>query len=204
MANKGNLITFPPGIAVYPAVNRPDTKFDELGNYKADVKLPMEKAKKFIDQLSNVWKSHTGKPLKKSDNPLFYMEVDDDGEETGNVVFKCRVKNKTTKAGKLWDRRPMLIDAKKNDFPVDTAVWGGTTYRVQVEVYEWIAGTKKGVSLQPVVVQIIDLVTGGGKADTSAFDEEDGFEADEDETKGDTSGFDDEDGGDDASDDADY
>lgn len=198
---KGNLITFPSGIAVYPALNRPDTKFDELGAYKADFKLPLAKAQKYIDQLSETWKSHTGKAVKKSDNPMFYMETDDDGDETGNVVFKCRVKNRLNKQGKLWDRRPMLIDAKKGDFPVDTAVWGGTTYRVQAEVYEWLAGDKKGVSLQPVMVQIIDLVTGGGKADTGAFDEEDGYEADEG-SPGDTSGFDSE--GDDASDDTDY
>lgn len=202
---KGTLITFPKGIAVYPALNRPDTKFDELGAYKADFKLPLAKAEKFIDHLSNVWKTHTGKPIKKGDNPLFYMETDDDGDETGNVVFKVRVKNKLNKQGKLWDRRPLLIDAKKNDFPVDVAVWGGTEYRVQAEVYEWTAGTKKGVSLQPVMVQIIDLVTGGGKADSSAFDEEEGFEAEEYEgTSADTSGFDSDDEGDDASDDADY
>lgn len=200
---KGTLITFPSGIAVYPALNRPDTKFDELGAYKADFKIPLAKAQKFIDQLSAVWKNHTGKPVKKSENPMFYMELDDDGEETGNVVFKVRVKNRLNKQGKLWDRRPLMIDAKKNDFPVDVAVWGGTTYRVQAEVYEWTAGTKKGVSLQPTMVQIIDLVTGGGKGDSSAFDEEEGFEAEE-TSNADASGFDDNDGGEDTSDDADY
>ena len=109
--------------------------------------------------------------------------MDDEGEDTGNVIFKIRVKNKMGRNGKLWDRKPCLIDAQKGDFPTDVAVWGGTEYRVQFEVYEWIAGGKKGVSLQPVMIQIINLVTGGsgGSGDTSAFDEEDGYVAPEDQ-----------------------
>lgn len=199
---KGTVITFPKGIAVYPALDRPDTKFDELGAYKADFKLPMAEAEPYVEKLMSIWKGHVGKAAKKNDNPMFYFETDDDGEETGNVVFKVRVKNKISqKTGKLWDRRPMVIDAKKGDFPVDVPVWGGSTIRVQVEVYEWTAGgTKKGVSLQPLMVQIIDLVTGGGRGDTSAFDEEDGYETEEGANT-DTSGFDDESGDDAANDD---
>ncbi|WP_319413837.1 hypothetical protein [uncultured Cohaesibacter sp.] len=174
---KGQLITFPKGTSVYPALNRPDTKFDELGQYKADFKLPLEVAQPYIDRLLATWKSHVGKAAKKTENPMFYFELDDDGEETGNVVFKVRVKNKIGKNGKLWDRKPCIIDAQKGDFPVDVAVWGGTVYRVQAEVYEWMASGKKGVSLQPIMVQIIDLKTGGSKGDASAFDEEDGFTA---------------------------
>lgn len=187
---KGTLITFPKGTSVYPALNRPDTKFDELGQYKADFRLSAEEAEPYVKRLSEIWKAHTGKALKKSDNPLFYNELDDDGDETGNVVFKVRVKNRMTKKGKLWDRKPLLIDSKKGEFPEDTAVWGGTVYRVQAEVYEWIAANKKGISLQPVMVQIIELVSGSGKGDTSAFDEEEGFSTPE-EGGGDSGAFDD-------------
>jgi hypothetical protein len=183
-------ITFPrDGILVYPALYRPDTKFDALGQYKADVKLSREAAKPFMEKIQARAKAHTGKALKASENSVWKAEVNDDGEETGNVIFSIRVKNKVGKKdGKTWDRRPLLIDAKKT--PIDVNPWGGTVARVQAEIYEWEFGGKKGVSLQPLVVQIIELVTGSGsEPQLDDFDEEDGYAG---ESKPDTSDFDDE------------
>ncbi|WP_421868797.1 hypothetical protein [Pararhizobium sp.] len=181
------------GVAVYPALNRPDTKFDELGQYKADVKLSAEDAAPLIAKIQAVAKEHMGKVMPKAKNSAFEAVLNDEGEETGEVLFKIRVKNKLRKSdGKLWDRRPLVIDAKKNDLPVAVAIWGGTTMRVQFEVYPWNTGAKKGISLQPIMVQVIDLVTGGGRGDADAFDEEDGYEAEE-ETQANKSGFDNED-----------
>ncbi|WP_349434221.1 hypothetical protein [Pararhizobium sp. A13] len=181
------------GVAVYPALNRPDTKFDELGQYKADVKLSAEDAAPLISKIQAVAKEHMGKVMPKAKNSCFEAVLNDEGEETGEVLFKIRVKNKLRKSdGKLWDRRPLIIDAKKNDLPVAVAIWGGTTMRVQFEVYPWNTGAKKGLSLQPIMVQVIDLVTGGGRGDANAFDEEDGYEAEE-EAPADKNGFDNED-----------
>lgn len=181
------------GVAVYPALNRPDTKFDELGQYKADVKLSAADAAPLIAKIQAVAKEHMGKVMPKAKNSAFEAVLNDEGEETGEVLFKIRVKNKLRKSdGKLWDRRPLVIDAKKNDLPVAVAIWGGTTMRVQFEVYPWNTGAKKGISLQPIMVQVIDLVTGGGRGDADAFDEEDGYEAEE-ETQANKSGFDNED-----------
>lgn len=168
-------ITFPKdGILVYPALQRPDTKFDPLGAYKADVKISREAAKPYMAKIQERAKAHVGKPLKASENSVWKAEVDDEGNETGNVIFSIRVKNRIGKDGKTWDRRPLIIDAKKK--PVDVNPWGGTVARVQAEIYEWEFGGKKGVSLQPVVVQILDLVTGKGREpELDDFDEEDGF-----------------------------
>lgn len=179
------LITLPPGVAVYPALSRPDTKFDELGQYKANVKVPADKAQPFIAEIQKAAKAHLGKVLPKSDNACFKMVLDDEGEETGEVLFKVTVKNKRNRTtGKLWDRKPLLIDAKKKDLPTEVAVWGGSVIRVQAEIDEWIvkASGKKGLSLRPVVVQVLELVTGGGgsNADMSAFGEEEGYETDGD------------------------
>lgn len=193
---KGTLMLLPKGPAVYPALNRPDTKFDELGAYKADVAVSADEAKDIIAALQKVAKAHMGKALPKASNSCWYVETDDEGEETGRIVFKCRVKNRTRKDGKLWDRRPMVIDAKKNEMPTDVNVWGGSVIRVQVEIYEWNAGGKKGISLQPVVVQVIKLVSGSGP-DLSAFGEEDGYEVEDDDTAADTAPFSDESGVDD-------
>jgi hypothetical protein len=155
------------GIAVFPALNTPDKKFVDEGQYKADVRVPLEEAQPIIDQLKEAFKAHTGKALKGNGENLYSLEEDDNGDRTGNVIFKCKVKNRITKAGKLWDRRPQMFDATGK--LIDVQVWGGTEYIVGAEVYCWTAGDKKGVSLQPVAVQIINLVGPSGGTDASEF-----------------------------------
>ena len=180
MANNEQ-ISIGPGKAVYPRLSQPDTKFDELGQYKADVSVPLAEAEPIMEILSKPFKAHTGKAPKKADNTMFYFETDINGDETGNVVFKCRVKNKLRKRdGKLWDRKPKLFDAALK--PVDVNPFGGSTYVVSAEVYAWEAGAKKGVSLQPVGVQIIELVSGSGpSASSMGFKAQEGYMADPNE-----------------------
>lgn len=180
MSKTNDRITFPAGEAVYPALSRPDTKFDELGQYKADFRLSEADALPYIEKLQAIIKAHTGKPYPKKKNPLWYYEIDNEtGDETGYVVFKPRVKNKIRKNdGKLWDRKPLLIDSKKTPLSSDVNPWGGSTIKVQAEIYCYLQ-PKPGVMLQPLVVQVIDLVTGGSREDLSDFDEEDGYTASE-------------------------
>ena len=44
-------ITTPAGVARYPHLNRPDTKFDEIGVYKVNLELTAEEAEPFISQV---------------------------------------------------------------------------------------------------------------------------------------------------------
>lgn len=160
-------LSTPPGVAVYPRLKTPDTKFDELGIYKADVSVPMSDAVGIMKTLADIHKNHTGKVPPKADNTMWTVETDDAGEETGNVIFKLRVKNRLNKQGELWDRRPKQFDAALK--PVDVNPWGGTKMVVSFDVYEWTSGNKKGVSLQPCAVQIIDLKSGSGGPDAANF-----------------------------------
>jgi len=180
MANNEQ-ISIGPGKAVYPRLSQPDTKFDELGQYKADVSVPLAEAESIMEILSKTFKAHTGKAPKKADNTMWYFETNEDGDETGNVVFKCRVKNKLRKRdGKLWDRKPKLFDAALK--PVDVNPFGGSTYVVSSEVYAWEAGAKKGISLQPIGVQIIELVSfSGPSASSMGFKAQEGYMDDPDE-----------------------
>ena len=158
MADK--VFSTPPGIAVYPRLRTPDMKFDELGIYKADVAVPKAEASGLIKELQAIHKDHTGKPAKVSENTMFMDEVDDEGNETGNVIFKLRIKNRLNKKGEVWDRKPKQFDAQLR--PIDVNPWGGSKMVVSFTVYTWNAGDKKGVSLQPQGVQILELVTGTG------------------------------------------
>ena len=179
----------PVGTAVFPALKRPDTKFDELGIYKADLAVPLSEAEGLMSNLAAIYKGHNGKAPSKNDNTMWYVEEDkESGEPTGNVVFKLRIKNRIGKDGKLWDRRPKQFDAKLK--PIDVNPWGGTKMAVSFDVYEWSAGGKKGVSLQPVGVQIIELKTGSGAGPSDmGFAARDGFVGEDEPEAGDY-GFD--------------
>ena len=175
--------TTPKGTAVFPALTRPDTKFDELGIYKADIRIPSQEATTIIKRIEDAYRAHIGKahpknPESGNKNALYYVERDEEGNTTGNVVLKIRVKNKLKKDGELWDRKPKLFDAKLKPITERIAVWGGTEMKVSVELYAWINGATKGILLQPKAVQIIKLVTGGSSsadAGSFGFGEEEGF-----------------------------
>ena len=163
----------PKGTAVFPSLARPDTKFDELGMYKADLSVPLQEAKDLMGKLTEVFKRHTGKAPNANENTMWYKQTDKDtGEETGNVVFKIRVKNRMTKSGQLWDRKPVLFDAALK--PIQVNPWGGTEMIVSMSVYCWNAGGKMGVSLQPQAIQIINLVEGG--TSSHGFEATEGFD----------------------------
>lgn len=170
-------ISLPLGRAIYPALKFADTKFNELGIYKCNVSVPVKEATATMEKLSTIYKDYVGKAPAKAENTMWKMEIDEEtGDETGNVIFKCTVKNVQRKNGELWDRRPKQFDAKMN--PVDLDPSGGSELYVSASVYEWSAGGKKGVSLQPLAVQIINLVErGGASAESFGFEAQEGFEA---------------------------
>ena len=159
MANP-TTITLPKGIARFPSLHRPDTKFNENGVYKANVAVPLEEAEAVMTKLQSIAKAELGKALPKSDNSLWKMEIDDNGDETGTVMFKATVKNIIKKDGELWDRKPKQYDAELN--VVNEVVFGGSEIVVNAEVRVWEFSGKKGISLQPKAVQIVKLVGPSG------------------------------------------
>lgn len=192
----------PKGTLVFPALIRPDTKFDSNGQYKADLALTPDtnpKHAEFINQLRTWYKAHTGKvhpknPASDNKNALYYIETDKDTDEpTGRVVVKFRVKNKISKkTGELWDRQPALADSRGNLIEGrKPKIGGGTVGYVSFEKYAGVVpgGGDRYISLQPVLFQIIELVTYEGRARTAADygveAEEDGWVADEEEDEDD-------------------
>ena len=168
---QANTITLPKGIARFPSLHRPDTKFNELGVYKANVAVPAEEAEAVMTKLQSIAKAELGKALPKSDNSLWKMEIDDNGDETGMVMFKATVKNILKKDGELWDRKPKQYDADLK--VVNEVVFGGSELIVNCEVRIWEFSGKKGISLQPRAVQIIKLVGPSGDGD-NPFEKQDG------------------------------
>ena len=196
MAVKKTKLMSPKGVAVYPRLNRPDTKYNEHGTYSCDLRLEMNEAtKKLLAAITAEYKSHTGtdhpkKPVRKDKEAVFYFDQNDDGSYVlDSVTLKLRAKNVTVKkTGEIWDRKPKLFDAKGDPLPIDIKVGGGSGVKVAFEIDNGTIQKSgdKFTRLIPTAVQIIDLVEygDGGDAASFGFDEEDGFEAPEATTSG--------------------
>lgn len=171
-------ITTPKGTAQYPWLNTPDTKFSEHGDYKVNLIVPADQAKDFVAKVTAARKQAAIEEKAKKLAPLpFDKEVDDQGNETGNVVIKCKVANKVSKrTGEVWDRRPALFDARLN--PINDKVGGGSEIKLSCELYFWKSPSLgMGVSIQPLAVQVLKLVelSSGASADDFGFEAEEGF-----------------------------
>lgn len=193
-------VTTPRGVLKYPKLVTADTKFDAEGTYSTKFLLPgdEDETKEFMALLDDIY----GKGLEvfKKENPKksktatlvapYHMEVDDEGNETGNVEFsfKRKATGKSQKTGKTWQNKVALYDAKGK--PTKADPWGGTIAKLSVIIdpperaYSNPAGV--GVTVRLDAVQIIELKAGGERdAKSRGFEEEEGYE----DTSG---GFDDE------------
>ena len=140
--------------AFYPRLVRPDTKFNKLGQYKADIRVPVEEAKELMEELGQVYKEWTGKAPSKNDNSMWKMEEDKDGNATGDVIIKIRVANRLNRDGELWNRRPRVFFRDPEERT--DKIGGGSAIKVEFAVYCWQA-EKKGVSLQPMSVLVEEV-----------------------------------------------
>jgi|5B_taG_2_1085324.scaffolds.fasta_scaffold00153_34 hypothetical protein len=173
MAQAPNVFTTPKGIAQYPWLSKPDTKFDEEGQYKVNLILSQEDAKPLIQQINESFaqnlkeetKKNKGKDIKTA-NPPYSDELDDNGKPTGNIIIKFKSKA-------IYP--PAIFDAQGNVMK-DSNIWGGSEIRVNGSIapyYVPLIGA--GVSLRLRAVQVIEYVEGGtGSADRFGFEEVEG------------------------------
>jgi hypothetical protein len=185
-------ITTPAGIARYPWLTKPDAKFAKEGQkpkFKVDLILSGEaadKLKALITPLADAAKAENDKknPKQKSFNTHypFSAELDDQGEETGNTVFKFSANSYFEKDGERTDIRIPIFDAKRNKLE-SPKVGGGSEIKVAFTPVSFSNPAQKaaGVSLRLQAVQVLKLVeyTAGGNAENYGFGEEEGFSADE-------------------------
>lgn len=195
----------PRGVFRYPKLNEPDYGTKDFpkpdGEYSVRLILTEAEAEPFLKKLQPVLDEAvadaeekfkalpvaTRKKLKEvTVNDLYQIEYDPETEEpTGNFVFKFAMRaSGTTKAGKKWERKPVIFDAKGKKLTPVPQIWGGTEGKAAIEARPYfIAGTGiAGLKLSLNAVQIIELVSGGGRdAEGYGFGEEDGFEADDNE-----------------------
>jgi len=175
MAQQPITFTTPKGIAQYPWLSKPDTKFSEEGEYKVSLILSKEEAIPILKQINEVFaenvaaevKKNGGKDIKKAPPP--YMEqLDDAGNSTGKVILKFKSKAAY---------KPAIFDAKGVPM-IESNVWGGSEIKINGSIapyYTPLIGA--GVALRLRAVQVIQYVDAStGAASKFGFEEEVGYE----------------------------
>lgn len=190
------LIT-PKGTLIYPWLTKADTKFNPAGEYRTTLAVPQESCEEFCQNLDKILddffnaevekaKPQDKKKIKKAEP--YAPQYNDDGEETGNIIFKAKLKAEVQmKSGEVYTQKPKLFDAKGQPLPATISPYGGTQAKLSVQVVPYcMPATKEcGLSLRLQAAQIIQLVQGNGGGTNSSdygFGEEDGYVAPEQET----------------------
>ena len=185
MKNNYTRIVSDVGVSQYAWLTSPDTRFDEIGHYKTNLILSHEQAQtlknKIDDELQKsvalAKEKAAGKVVKIAATP-YVDELDDEGNATGNTIFKFKTKAQiTTKDGKLIPNRVAIFDAKGKPM-VDANIWSGSEMKVSAELIPYYtAMVGAGVSLRLRAVQITKLVEGGNSnAKGYGFNEEEGYQ----------------------------
>ena len=184
---RNKMYTSPKGIAAYPWLTKPDTKFKQAGEFSIRLKVPAEEAAGLITAIEQAREANFA--AVKADNPKVYVkkadppyrpELDDEGNETGNILFTFKqgavIK---TKDGETIKVTIKIFDAKGRPI-VGKIVGAGSTVKVAFQFNPfYTAQIGAGIGLRLKAVQVLDLIEPqGGSAESYGFGQEDGYECD--------------------------
>lgn len=165
----------PKGVAVYPRLNTPSTKFKEEGEYSVKLAIPVADAAPFLEQIKSVAREFYKEQcalLKKEKLKIHPFPWEEDGD-TVTVKFS-NVAKITSKAGETWELKIALLDTKGK--PVTDLIGAGSILKCASEVKPWyVPALGVGVSLRLRAVQVIDLKAPSQMVSAEAF----GFSTDE-------------------------
>ena len=159
----------PVGVAQWPHLSAPDTQYDVFGSYSVKLVMSKDDAGPILRKCKEVQEaigndSLADLPYKKD-------------EKTGDFILNFKMKaggmypDKTT-----WEAKPPpMFDAKGTPMK-GVAVGAGSKIKVRFQIYDWDSDKYgAGVTLQPLAIQVLDLVEYQSSTDASDF----GFEAEE-------------------------
>lgn len=190
----------PKGQAFFPSVVQPD-QYDDNSEpmFKCDLRLDAEskaakdlKAKAdehanyaYQEAVDNAKNKAAAKRIKKL--VPYYMEEDEDGNETGYIIFRIRSNAyRKDKNGERHPRKIAVFDASGR--PMDIESSNGLGFGSLVRVggfFNRVVGTAMGsgasMKLQAVKVIEYQSPSGGASAEDFGFDEDESDEDEEDE-----------------------
>jgi hypothetical protein len=183
MAKK--LFTTPKGIAVFPHLHAPDTKFDKAGVWVTKLALEGADAAALRAQIDEAMAKslaeakadakNKGKKIKQADAP-YSVDLDDNEQETGRITFTFKLKATGIRADKTtYTQQPRIYDAAQKELKIGLRIGGGSVLRLSYEMSLWhVAALGAGVSLKLRGVQIVELKEFGGDASYYGFGAEEG------------------------------
>jgi hypothetical protein len=188
-----NGIITPKGSALYPWLDKPDTKFDVKGVYQVTQRIQKHEAMDLIKRIDdeillkkaeaekiNEAIKAKGKEAKaiKEFKPYSFVR-DENGVETNEVDFLFKMKASFTgEDGTTEKMCPDVFDSDNELLDPVPRIFSGSIIRVGARVDPYIKNVeviKVGVSLRLRAVQIIKLVQNSGKKQGSSY----GFEPEE-------------------------
>jgi len=186
-------ITTPAGISKYPRLQKPDTKFKSQGEYSVSLVIANEKCAELCALLDPMAEEAYQAALAEPKNVLaakakkktitknepYSPELDAEGNETGNTIFKFKMNAQAEIKGELKIFKPNLFDAKGAPITKDIGIFGGSVLKVNFTPtpYYTAATFCAGISLRLNAAQVIKLVSGGYDAASCGFGvEADGYE----------------------------
>lgn len=171
----------PTGIAMYPWLNKPDTKFDPDGFYHVNLKFEKETPeldfllKDLEKMLEDYYQAACDNPkyakFKSKIQKADIFEEDDDGSKI--LKFKQKAVIKSVKG--TFNAKIALFDSKGK--PSKDTIGGGSQIKVCFSAIPYFVPSTKtvGLTLRPVAVQIISLESfNGTSAESYGFKQEEG------------------------------
>lgn len=168
------------GKAMWAKVYDPDTKFDQNGIYSVSVLVPEEEAQEMCEHLDSLAKKRLAEEIKDGKKKGLTFKkgyapaTDKDGNETGEIEFKIKMKAKfQSKQGQWFSQKPMVVDSKRTPMSKSTLIGNGSLVKVAFDPIPYTMMSTKitSVSLRLKGVQVINLVEYQG----DLFEDEDGF-----------------------------
>lgn len=199
--NKAPRYVTPLGVAQYPWLVEPDTKFNPDGDYKvnmlfgdsknADLQYMLDDLNSTLDEFyqSLIKDPKYSKYASKIHKADIYEEDAD-----GNIVMKFKQRAVIKSIKGTYDVKIPIFDSKGKPLS-DIKLGGGSKIKLCFSVSPYFVPSTKmcGLSLRPVAVQVIELKewTEGGTMQAYGFDSEDGYEGADVESMQDDPPFDD-------------
>lgn len=182
----------PAGTALYPKLGEPDTKFKAEGTYSVKLRLNGADADELIaicdaateeaytDAIAEAKNERDKKKIKRAD-PSYTPEEDEDGNETGCMLFNFKMvaSGISKKDNKPWTRVCPVFDAKRKPIdPKKIKIGSGSIVKVAYDAMPfYTAALGAGCSLRLEAVQVLELHEWGNKdAASFGFGEEDGYD----------------------------
>ena len=167
--SKPLILTSPKGVAIFPHLTEPDTKYKPEGEYHCKLTCDGKESKSIILAIGNLITEQIVEAQKKQPNnttgfkraplPYEFLDKDMDNEK---VVFNFKLKASGIRKsdGKHFTQKPDLVNADLSPLGPDVQIWGDSILRITFEPYAWNMPIGIGCTLRLKAVQVLELVTG--------------------------------------------